>query len=330
MAADTASFEARIMKNTVSNVVLSVICGLAMFGCGGGGGGSSVEPFPSAIYVARTDPGNVVSFTDMTGTGWVERSTPGHPGAFTFDRRGRMIQALYFDSVLVRYSDPTAMDEETFGSIGSGVNQFDSPTDVAMDSDGRIYVADSENRRLVRINNFSGSGWTTLDLSAYLPEESSIYAPSFTIAIDDADRIYVLPVATGKITRFNNMTDASPVDYGTLGSGQGQFQSPAGISIGPTGSIYIADAFNYRIVRMDDMTGAGWTTYGTDGTGVGQFKLPRKVAFDALGRLYILDRNNKRVVRMDDMTGAGWVSYGTDNTPAGGNGPWCEALVVKN
>lgn len=283
--------------------------------------------FPSAIYVARTDPGNVVSFTDMEGTGWTERSTPGYPAAIAFDKQGRMIMPLYFDSILVRYSE--TMEEQSFGSIGSGVNQFDRPTDIAIDDDGKIYIADSENRRVVRINNFSGSGWTTLDLSAYLPDEQSIYSPSFSIAVDDSGQIYVAPVATGQISRFSSMTDTSPVHYGTEGNGQGQFQTPAGISIGPDGKIYVADAFNYRIVRMDDMTGAGWTTFGTQGNGVGQFFLPGEIAFDALGRLYIRDRNNKRIVRIDDMTGAGWVSWGTDNTPAGGNGPYPEALAIK-
>ena len=318
--------------NRISTASIGIVLGaLTLVGCGGSGGGADkVVAFPPAIYVARVDPGNVVSMADMAGTDWKELSTPGYPGALTFDKQGRMITALYFDAKLVRYSNGETVSEQTFGSIGSGVNQFDAPTDIAVDNAGRIYVADSENRRLVRMDNFSGAGWTTLDLAWLLPDEASITSPTFSIAVDDSDRIYVLAPADGKILRFNDMSDPTPVTYGSTGNGVGQFEFPSNITVRPDGSIYIADPWNSRIVRIDDMTGAGWTTYGTSGNGVGNFTLPTDISFDNLGRIYVLDRNNKRIVRIDDMSGTGWVSYGTDNTPGGGSGPWCQAIVVKN
>lgn len=49
-----------------------------------------------------------------------------------------------------------------FGSQGSGVGQFNEPMDVEIDAQGRIYIADTHNHRIVRVNDMTGAGWTTL------------------------------------------------------------------------------------------------------------------------------------------------------------------------
>lgn len=48
----------------------------------------------------------------------------------------------------------------TFGSLGSGVNQVNEPHDVRVTA-GRIYILDTGNGRVVRINDMTGAGWTT-------------------------------------------------------------------------------------------------------------------------------------------------------------------------
>ena len=49
----------------------------------------------------------------------------------------------------------------TFGAPGVGVGQFTRATNVAIDSAGHIYVVDSGNKRVVRIDDMSGQGWVT-------------------------------------------------------------------------------------------------------------------------------------------------------------------------
>ena len=49
----------------------------------------------------------------------------------------------------------------TFGTGGTGVRHFNSPPQVRIGSDGRIYIADQNNNRVVRINDMTGAGWIT-------------------------------------------------------------------------------------------------------------------------------------------------------------------------
>lgn len=62
----------------------------------------------------------------------------------------------------MRIDDLTGKNWVSFGSLGSGVNQFNAPVGIAFDSTGRIYVADSGNGRLVRIDNLGGANWAAL------------------------------------------------------------------------------------------------------------------------------------------------------------------------
>ena len=48
----------------------------------------------------------------------------------------------------------------TFGSAGTGINQFGAPTSIFVDSAYRIYVADVSNNRIVRTNDMTGTFWT--------------------------------------------------------------------------------------------------------------------------------------------------------------------------
>lgn len=56
------------------------------------------------------------------------------------------------DGVFYRYSAAGAL-KSTHGSVGSGLSQLASPQGIAVDSNGRVYIADSGNDRIVRWQN---------------------------------------------------------------------------------------------------------------------------------------------------------------------------------
>ena len=63
--------------------------------------------------------------------------------------------------MVTRIDDLSGSGWISFGAGGSGQGQFLKPKDLAVDSQDRIYIADSGNARIVRIDDLSGEGWTT-------------------------------------------------------------------------------------------------------------------------------------------------------------------------
>lgn len=88
---------------------------------------------------------------------------------------------------------------------------------------------------------------------------------------------------------------------GERGSGDGQFQQPAGVAIRPEdGAVLVSDQF-FNAARISLFLPDGATGYrfdrsiGQEGSGDGEFSAPTGLAFDAAGRLYVADSNNDRV-----------------------------------
>ena len=89
--------------------------------------------------------------------------------------------------------------------------------------------------------------------------------------------------------------------WGSLGTGNGQFNLPRGIAVAADGSVYVADTYNHRVQKFDT-NGAFVAKWGSSGTGDGQFNLPVGIAVDADGSVYVADTSNNRVQKFD--TGA--------------------------
>jgi len=89
--------------------------------------------------------------------------------------------------------------------------------------------------------------------------------------------------------------------WGSQGSGDGQFSYPSGIATDAAGNVYVADSDNHRIQKF---TGAGvyLTQWGSQGSGGGQFRGPTGVATDVAGDVYVADLQNHRIQK---FSGAG-------------------------
>lgn len=106
--------------------------------------------------------------------------------------------------------------------------------------------------------------------------------------------------------------------FGTSGTGNGQFQAPFGVAIDPaTGDIYVSDAGRQDIQRFSS-TGAYLGKFGGPGTGNGQFSAPAGIAisrvgaYAATGTLYAVDWVQERVQQflLDGTFVRAWGSSG--------------------
>lgn len=167
------------------------------------------------IMVCDRTNRRLVRFNNMAGAGWVEKDMEPYmiPGeqptlSHAIDSQGRIYVVRGHWSVLLRFDSWDDTTPESFGSLGSGVNQFHGPSDVWIDSSDRIYIADSTNHRIVRFDDMTGAGWTTFNSFGANPINPN------SICTDSQGRIYVGALG---IYRIDDMTGAGLVSYGTTG-----------------------------------------------------------------------------------------------------------------
>ena len=107
--------------------------------------------------------------------------------------------------------------------------------------------------------------------------------------------VYVADSANNRIERFN-LQGGEAMQWGSKGSGAGQFSYPRGVAANE-GEVIVSDDDNHRVERFDP-NGVFQGEAGTLGTGPGQFSFPYGVALDAAGDVYVADDFNHRIVKL--------------------------------
>jgi len=130
------------------------------------------------------------------------------------------------------------------GTKGSGPLQFTEPVGLALDNLGRVYVADTANKR---ISVFDKDGHHVKQINAYGLEE--YYTEPF-LSFDPEDKvIYMTDSRNHNIQMFD--TNGSFLGFwGREGNGNGQFKQPLGIECSG-GRLYVTDAQNHNVQVFD-------------------------------------------------------------------------------
>ena len=163
-----------------------------------------------------------------------------------------------------------------------GGDGFASPSSIAIDGSGNIYVADRGNNRVVAmVPSETGYGAASTILSG-------LSGPA-GVAADWNGNVYVADTGNNRIVML-------PVGQEGLGTavtiGTG-FSNPMGVAADSAGNVYVADTGNNRVVELPRI-GTGFGSLVVVGTG---FSSPAGVAVDSDKSLYIADTGNGRVVK---------------------------------
>lgn len=278
---------------------------------GGGKGGGPIKcyfSFTGYFSGAWTVNGAPQAITGITYQSFPAPGTAG-TAAGTTAFNSAYSPFYYSDTEAILRSDDL-MGTNQISYDGAAIGGLYGAYGLALDAQGRIYVADTYNCRIVRIDDMTGANAVTYGGTCG-SGQGQFYDPQ-GIAVDSNGKIYIMDTGNSRLVRIDDMTGANWVTYGAPGSGVGQFVTFTSVSIDSSNRIYIADTGNLRVVRMDDMTGANWTTLSQSQPVNGvtyRFVSPVAVGFDSAGRIYIADDNTAAaVVRVDDMTGLNWTS----------------------
>ena len=183
------------------------------------------------------------------------------PEKIAFGPGGIMAVADYYNH-RVQMFHPNGTFAYQFGSYGSGPGEFSWPSGLAFGPGGIIAVADPGNDRVQVFRP---------------PPPPPVVAP---------------PAAPLRNQSFTGAAHA--FEFGSLGSGAGQFMAARDVAIGPGGIIAVADTFNRR-VQMFHPNGTFAFEFGSPGVGPGEFAWPSGIAFGPGGIMAVADTGNHRV-----------------------------------
>ena len=245
------------------------------------------------------------------------------PNGLVYDAQGNLFFAESGNH-LVRRLDPQGDLTTVVGTGGQGFSgdagpatqaQLDSPRALALDPAGNLFVADSHNQRIRRVDavtqtittiagtgvsGFSGDNAPALSARLASPLALAVDSGSLLYIADSANhRIRCVDLQSGKIT-----TVAGTGLQGFTGDGgsalAANLNTPAGLALDAAGNLYIADTGNHRVRRVDARTQIISTIAG--GTSSSSLLRPENLALISSG-LLIADAASQRVFQLDLTSG---------------------------
>ena len=203
------------------------------------------------------------------------------------------------------------------GDGGAATNAaLNSPTDVAVDAGGNLFIADSRNNRIrmVALNGIittvAGNGTQSYSGDGGTATNAALNSPN-GIAMDANGNLLIADTGNNRIRKVDiNGIITTLAGNGTNGySGDGsaatnaEILHPSGVAVDTAGNVFIADTYNERIRKLDAngiiMTVAGNGNYNylnlsDDGEAATNAALasPWNLAVDAGGDLFIADYGN--------------------------------------
>jgi sugar lactone lactonase YvrE len=262
-----------------------------------------------------------------------------HPTDLGFLPDGSVVVAAWHNHK-VRRLDPVSGRVTVLAGSGPGKTGdggparqalLSQPKSVAVDPAGDIYVTDSRNQRIRRIDaasgvitavvgsgqtGFEGDGADPMLARFHLQQANENPEPGGNIALDAQGRLYVADTFNNRVRRID--FDAGTVET-VAGNGMAGFAGDGGpareaalnlprdLEIGPDGRLYIADTNNHRIRvvnleagTIDTVAGDGKAAFSGEGGPARAASLyrPFGIAFDGQGNLHVADTFNNRIRRI--------------------------------
>lgn len=131
----------------------------------------------------------------------------------------------------------------SWGSRGNAPGQLAGPHGIAVDANGRVYVADRSNHR---IQVFDQTG-AVLDIWPNLRQPNDIL-------ISSDQRVWIADGTNAKVLEYDT-TGKLLYSWGTYGTFPGQFWELHQMSVDSAGNLYGADSFGGRVQKFRPRTG---------------------------------------------------------------------------
>jgi hypothetical protein len=200
---------------------------------------------------------------DRDGNVWV--TDVGHHLVFKFDPEGKLLLAL-----------------GTADKPGTGIDQFDRPTDIAFGAGDEVFVSDGYGNN--RVLQFDRNGKFITSLGGAGKDPGQFDLPH-AVRVDSDQRLLVADRENKRIQVFNRQGEVQAIWSGF---------APYGLEVDREGRIFVADALAHKIVQLD-ATGKIINAWGGPGTEPGQFQAPHMLTTNAEGDLFVAEVDGMRL-----------------------------------
>ncbi|MBZ5600801.1 MAG: hypothetical protein LAO79_00675 [Acidobacteriia bacterium] len=309
------------MKHLSSAFFVVTICNAQIIATVAGGGGEGPGDNGPATKAQMMQPVSVA--LDGAGNLYIADSQ---------DQRVRKVDAT---GVITTLAGTGNRDFSGDGgpAATAGLN---TPSGVAVDTAGNVYIADRLNHRIRRvtaagiITTFAGTGTASFSGDGGPATSATLNSPD-AVAVDGAGNVYISDTNNRRIRKVTVAgTISTFAGNGTVNySGDGGpaisagIPAPGGVFADAAGNLYVSDSTNR--IRKVNTSGVISTVAGVGGTGAAgdggpalsaQLSTPTGVALDGAGNLYIGDTFNNRVRK---VTPAGTITTFAGGGLVGGN-----------
>ena len=276
--------------------------------------------------------------------GVVSASSLSWPNGLALDGDGNLYVADQGNNRVVEFATPLSsgmaasrvIGQATFSTNASGspsASNLDGPMGVALDRFGNLYVADSNNHRVLEYQHPLGNGMSatnlfgqanfTSNLIADPPTDKSLNFP-MGLALDPQGKLYVADNGNSRVLVYDNVQGlvcpgscpASLVigqpNFTTSATGPASptsLNNPYAVALDPKGNLYVADTLNNRVLEYNLplangmmanlVIGQANQTSAFPTAGPTGLTNPSALALDPAGNLYVADLSNSRVLEYD-------------------------------
>jgi sugar lactone lactonase YvrE len=222
--------------------------------------------------------------------------------------------------------------------------EVNQPRDVALDAAGNLYISDTSNSCVRKINTsgvistYAGTCASSGSSGNGGAATSAKLSSPGGIALDGAGNLYIADQNNNVVREVNAVTGFISIVAGNMTSGyngdnvaatSAELNGPQFVMTDSAGNFYISDVGNARVREVTIATGiittiVGNGTGGYNGDGIAatsaETNSPGRLAFDASGNLYIPEKANNRVRMVSAATGLISTVAGTGTQTFSGDG----------